>query len=572
MNKIPKLIHICINILIENNSISLDDTRITNVNISRVKTIFKLYEKHSIAHELNGIHRDILTKVMKHSSDRFLEQLNEDAFFLNYEEILNVIKYDLNLCRVFFSKYFRRFDFTDYLFHKTKYKTLQIQQALLEKSGRLIRIFNVQTQELCDIAFNNDYRCIEFINSEFITEEMCLRAVSQDGFLLCFLKHLQTIEICIAAVNQNGLAIEFVKNEFRTPQVCLLAVTRDFGSIKFIPDYQTDEICNLYFNSSGTIKYINKEFLTVEYCLKAIKKNVLNFKHIPIDQMTYELCKIAVIKFPNLLEFVIKKFQTEELCMIAVSYSYLNFQFIKIKTADLCLKLFNINHQVFREIDEKFQTEELCLAAVRYNGIYLQYVKLQSLEICLAAVTNNPNCFCLVKEQFQTEEICLMAIDYDWKYINLIKDQTFKLISLAINCSDSKAFGFILDEFKTEEVCLITVEVNPDFLSEVNQSHAVCLKAVKKKCSIFRFVKEEFQSVEICLLAVKGMGLNLKYVKNQTIEICSAAVANDPDAIKYVNEKFRNRCLFDKCIKLLYINQRKIYLGLCILISNILAL
>ena len=98
-------------------------------------------------------------------------------------------------------------------------------------------------------------------------------------------------------------------------------------------DFQTDEICNLYFNinlvqSSGTIQFINKEFQTLEYCLKAFKKNALNFKHIPIELMTYELCKIAVIKYPNLLEFVIKKFQTVELCLIAVSYSFLNFRYI----------------------------------------------------------------------------------------------------------------------------------------------------------------------------------------------------------------------------------------------------
>ena len=186
--------------------------------------------------------------------------------------------------------------------------------------------------------------------------------------------------------------------------------------------------------------------------------------------MTYELCKIAVIKYPNLLEFVIKKFQTVELCLIAVSYSFLNFRYIKIKTVELCLELIRINHLVIKEIDGEFQTEELCL------------------EVCLAAVTNNPSCFCLVKEEFQTEEICLMAIDYDWKCINFIKHPTFKLISEAIKCSESKAYLLILDELKTEEVCRITVEVNPYYLLDVKQSNSVCLTAVKKDFSVFRYV------------------------------------------------------------------------------------
>jgi hypothetical protein len=41
----------------------------------------------------------------------------------------------------------------------------------------------------------------------------------------------------------------------------------------------------------------------------------------------------------------------------------------------------------------------------------------------------------------------------------------------------------------------------------------------------------------LCLVAVEQNGLNLKYVKKQTREVCRAAVAQNPDAIYYVIDK-----------------------------------
>ena len=50
------------------------------------------------------------------------------------------------------------------------------------------------------------------------------------------------------------------------------------------------------------------------------------------------------------------------------------------------------------------------------------------------------------------------------------------------------------------------------------------------------FVKE--QTSEICLAAVKQNGFALEFVKKQTPEICLAAVNQNLEAFKYVYQKY----------------------------------
>ncbi len=49
-----------------------------------------------------------------------------------------------------------------------------------------------------------------------------------------------------------------------------------------------------------------------------------------------------------------------------------------------------------------------------------------------------------------------------------------------------------------------------------------------------RWVEE--QTPEICLAAVQQNGEVLEFVREQTIEICMAAVQQNPNAIKYIRD------------------------------------
>jgi len=69
-----------------------------------------------------------------------------------------------------------------------------------------------------------------------------------------------------------------------------------------------------------------------------------------------------------------------------------------------------------------------------------------------------------------------------------------------------------------------------------DQTEEICIEAVKQYGNALQFVKD--QTEEICLEAVKQYGNALQYVKDQTEEICIEAVKQYRYALQYVNSKF----------------------------------
>lgn len=70
----------------------------------------------------------------------------------------------------------------------------------------------------------------------------------------------------------------------------------------------------------------------------------------------------------------------------------------------------------------------------------------------------------------------------------------------------------------------------------IEQTPDICLAAVNEYGEALKYVKD--QTPEICLAAVRHNGYALQYVKEQTHEICLAAVKKDCEAIQYVEERF----------------------------------
>ena len=69
-----------------------------------------------------------------------------------------------------------------------------------------------------------------------------------------------------------------------------------------------------------------------------------------------------------------------------------------------------------------------------------------------------------------------------------------------------------------------------------NQTEEICLKAVEQDSYALRFVLDQTEA--ICLKAVEKNGDTLQYVREQTEEICLKAVENDSSTLKFVEERF----------------------------------
>ena len=90
---------------------------------------------------------------------------------------------------------------------------------------------------------------------------------------------------------------------------------------------------------------------------------------------------------------------------------------------------------------------------------------------------------------------------------------------------------------KKEQEYIEKVKQDGFYLKRIlkNQTREICLAAVRRNGMALQFVKE--QTEEICLEAVKQKGSALKYVKNQTPEICLEAVKSNGRALEYTEEQ-----------------------------------
>ncbi len=73
-----------------------------------------------------------------------------------------------------------------------------------------------------------------------------------------------------------------------------------------------------------------------------------------------------------------------------------------------------------------------------------------------------------------------------------------------------------------------------------NQTPELCLEAVKNNGLAIEYIKN--QTPDLCLEAVKRHGYAIQYIKNQTPELCLEAVKNNGLAIEYIENQTPELC------------------------------
>lgn len=128
-----------------------------------------------------------------------------------------------------------------------------------------------------------------------------------------------------------------------------------------------------------------------------------------------------------------------------------------------------------------------------------------------------------------TEENIKEALRHDPRLIELVKNQT-------------------------TELCLFAIEQNRRELKRLYSSKTENYLDLNFCCSPLKHIRQ--QSQEICLAAVKVNGYALKFVKDQTPRLCRAAVKQNPKAINYVRDlsmldRKRKVSLYRKFLKII---------------------
>lgn len=166
-----------------------------------------------------------------------------------------------------------------------------------------------------------------------------------------------------------------------------------------------------------------------------------------------------------------------------------------------------------------------------YNKLFKKAISTETLSIEeLRRLLNfNPNSFRFVRNK--TYELCMEAFNLGCHFLKFVKEQE-----------------------QTPEMCIAAVKrkVLEDYFVEIGlddydlkfvkeQTTEICIEAVRSNFKALEFVKE--QTPELCLEAVRNDGNALRYVKEQTTELCLGAVSNCSWALKYVKEQTPEICI-----------------------------
>lgn len=417
-----------------------------------------------------------------------------------------------------------------------------------------------QTTDICWKALKQSPCAIALIHTP--TEEMCLYSVEHKPKLLKLIQPFQNEKICLAALKKSSRAIKYIVNQ--THDMCFESIHRYPENIKYIKD-PTIEMCREAIKKDGfCIEHFKEEMKTEELCLEDIElhgKDCGNL--IQFMPQTPKICLATVKQHGDAIEYV--KNQTIDLCLEALNQSLSSIMSIKDELLPEVIKCYKEAHPInFVEklvenglylafIDEDIQTLEMCMTAVYNNGQALKFVKNKTIEICKAAFDMSRNDIYwkkwhgdgrylrFVKESEQTPEMCQYACDQIIWAFGFAKYQSREM-SLEMVRRNGLALKYVKN--KTPEVCLDAVLNCGDALKFVDSDQQTTL--IVKKALLYRYLKYEGiinsalkyvidQTDEICELSLVVDGRTLKFIRNPTDKLRRMAVESDGRALKYVD-------------------------------------
>lgn len=215
------------------------------------------------------------------------------------------------------------------------------------------------TKELCDYAYNENYRAFIYFPDKYKTREMCEFVVSKDELLIQYCPdYMISLEMCESCLKKRGTLLEFIPNKFKTESICLLAVEQDCEALHFIPhDLFTNEfLIDCIKINLSSVQFIPDEFKTKEI-YNYLLENISFSKHFEewliSDEIYYSSSDDDYEKYIELKKFSktlvdedthnnILKLE-RKLCLRKTIDSYYDSE----------TNLFTISEQIFKELVKK---------------------------------------------------------------------------------------------------------------------------------------------------------------------------------------------------------------------------
>ena len=277
------------------------------------------------------------------------------------------------------------------------------------------------TEDICLSALTADTNAISLkdIPMSFRTLIICEFALQQDVLQFRYVpKKLLNQDFC----NQYPAALQFIPADFKTLELCKSALHLNESLLAFVPKHFINKsLVNKMIKQSKTpnpfLEFVPNQLLKERMIKTFVKKNPLEFKHIPNEFKSFDICK----------RFILGHIE--------------NLRFTPIELLDELLKHRTIRNLYLKHreslalLPKSFLTKELVFDGFKSNGILLDEI---------------PN-------QFITQDLVILAIRRLKQLQVKNGSSEMNYHSIAIQCSKPRVWNFVPDKFKDYDFCKVAI-------------------------------------------------------------------------------------------------------------------
>lgn len=310
----------------------------------------------------------------------------------------------------------------------------------------------VQTPESVLASVTNWGPSIGYVNDEFITYELCSKAIECCESSICSIKpHLlskqEYYNLCLQSVSNNGWNMQYIPQEIQTQELCDVAVKAICWGYKFcLEKFKTYENSLLAVKRNGQIiEYVPRKFITQEMCEAAAKSRYPCLNHIPKEFLTKEICEMGVRANGENVRWVPEEFMSIDLAWIAINSSApsnpssdmaaANIQYIpgKFLTKEIIVDSAKRWYCTYSRIPKECLTEDVEDAVLEVSPYCIKHMK-QTPERCMKAFKSCPSVLsdCLALENITREMVEHLETLSEKEYIKrfMKKEDLDKIMSL----------------------------------------------------------------------------------------------------------------------------------------------
>ena len=209
------------------------------------------------------------------------------------------------------------------------HSTIPLHPCLARRYDTLITEENrdtfEQTPESVLASVTNWGPSIGYVRDEFITYELCSKAIECCESAICSIKPSllskdEYYNLCLQSVSKNGWNMQYIPQEIQTQELCDTAVKAICWGYKYcLEKFKTYENSFSAVKRNGQImEYVPKKLIDYEMCEAAAKSRYPCLNHIPKEFLTKEICEMGVRANGENVKWVPDEFMSSDMAWLAI--------------------------------------------------------------------------------------------------------------------------------------------------------------------------------------------------------------------------------------------------------------